>query len=201
MGQPGRQAAARRPKGTGPRALGQSRRGRRPGIPDLDEVIARLQSQARRFMPGGGGGGRGGNGRLLALLGIVAVAIWLGTGFYRVQPDEQGVVLRFGAFRGYTYPGLQYHIPWPVEEVLTPAVTRVNRIEVGVRSPARPKPGHPLPRRGRRAGSPGRGADADRRREHHRHQLLGVLARQGRRRLPVQHAQPGRDHAAPPRKA
>ena len=105
-----------------------------PGIPDLDEVIARLQMQARRFVPGGRG--TGGNGRLIALLGLVAVAIWLATGFYRVQPDERGVVLRFGAFSGYTDPGLRYHIPWPVEEVLTPAVTRVNRIEVGVRNPS-----------------------------------------------------------------
>ncbi len=64
-------------------------------------------------MPGGGSGR--GNGRLLALLGLVVVAIWLASGFYRVQPDEQGVVLRFGAFRGYTYPGLRYHMPWPVE--------------------------------------------------------------------------------------
>jgi membrane protease subunit HflK len=51
-----------------------------------------------------------------------------------VQPDEQGVVLRFGAFTRLTLPGLNYHIPWPVETVATPAVTRVNRIEVGYRS-------------------------------------------------------------------
>ncbi|GAC1343329.1 MAG: FtsH protease activity modulator HflK [Acetobacteraceae bacterium] len=105
-----------------------------PGIPDLDEIIARLQQQARRFVPGGGAGR--GNGRLIALLGLIAVAIWLASGFYRVQPDQQGVVLRFGAFQGYTYPGLRYHIPWPVEQALTPAVTRINRVEVGVRNPA-----------------------------------------------------------------
>ena len=106
-----------------------------PNLPDLDDIIARLQTQARRFVPGGGGAGARGNGRLLALLGLVAVAIWLASGFYRVQPDEQGVVLRFGAFRGYTYPGLRYHIPWPVESAVTPAVTRINRIEVGIRNP------------------------------------------------------------------
>ena len=111
--------------------------GRGPGgpgnIPDLDEVIARLQAQARRFVPGGPGGWRS-NGRLLGLLALVAAAIWLASGFYRVQPDQQGVVLRFGAFYGYTYPGLRYHIPWPVEQALTPAVTRINRIEIGVRT-------------------------------------------------------------------
>ncbi len=106
-----------------------------PGLPDLDEVIARMQAQARRFVPGGPGGFRS-NGRLLALIGLVGAAIWLASGFYRVQPDQQGVVLRFGAFHGYTYPGLRYHIPWPVEQALTPAVTRINRIEVGVRNGA-----------------------------------------------------------------
>ncbi len=131
-GNPGGKPPPGGPKGPDRGPWGGRGQGGGPGIPDLDEVIARLQTQARRFVPGGGGGG---SGRLIALLGIVAVAIWLGTGFYRVQPDEQGVVLRFGAFHGYTYPGLRYHIPWPVEEVLTPAVTRVNRIEVGFRSP------------------------------------------------------------------
>src|SRR5947209_246905 len=108
-----------------------------PHLPDLDELIQRMQQQARRFVPGGRGGGLGrrGNGRLLGLIALVALAIWIASGFYRVQPDEQGVVLRFGAFDGYTYPGLRYHLPWPIEQALTPSVTRVNRIEVGVRSP------------------------------------------------------------------
>ena len=106
------------------------------GLPDLDELIARMQDKARRFVPGGPGGGLGGmrgNGRLLSILGLVALAIWLASGFYRVQPDEQGVVLRFGAFQRTTLPGLNYHMPWPVEQALTPAVTRINRVEVGFR--------------------------------------------------------------------
>ena len=49
-------------------------------------------------------------------------------------PDEQGVVLRFGKFTSTTQPGLNYHIPYPVETVLTPKVTKVNRIDVGFRS-------------------------------------------------------------------
>jgi len=51
-----------------------------------------------------------------------------------VLPDEQGVVLRFGKFVSTTQPGLNYHIPYPVETVLTPKVTKVNRIDVGFRS-------------------------------------------------------------------
>ena len=121
------------------------------GLPDLDELIARMQDKARRFVPGGGGpGGLGfgrGNGRLLAVLALVAAAIWLASGFYRVQPDEQGVVLRFGAFDGRTTaPGLNYHLPWPVETVLTPSVTTTNSVEIGFRSNA----GDPSRQRGGR---------------------------------------------------
>ena len=111
--------------------------GNNGGLPDLDAIVARLQDQVRRFVPGGPGGpglrGGRGNGRLLSLLALAAAAIWLASGFYRVQPDQQGVVLRFGAFQRTTLPGLNYHLPWPVEQALTPAVTRINRAEIGFR--------------------------------------------------------------------
>jgi membrane protease subunit HflK len=53
-----------------------------------------------------------------------------------VLPDEQGVVLRFGKFVNTTQPGLNYHFPYPIETVLTPKVTKVNRMDVGFRSGA-----------------------------------------------------------------
>ena len=62
------------------------------------------------------------------------VVVWAFSGLYRVLPDEQGVVLRFGKFVSTTQPGLNYHIPYPVETALTPKVTKVNRIDVGFRS-------------------------------------------------------------------
>jgi membrane protease subunit HflK len=85
---------------------------------------------------GGGGGAAGGGRGMLGLLLVVVgvVALWLASGFYRVQPDEQGVVLRFGAFTSTTPPGLQWHLPWPIETVMTPGVTRINRVEIGYRS-------------------------------------------------------------------
>ena len=107
--------------------------------PDLDELIAKVQSMFRGAMPGGGGGTRMpsllGGGRGLAIAAALAGIVWLGSGFYRVQPDEQGVVLRFGAVNRSALPGLNYHVPWPVERVLRPAVTRINRVEVGFTSP------------------------------------------------------------------
>ncbi len=113
--------------------------GGRPGgpgpLPDLDALIARLQAFIRSFLGGGRGSrSRFTGGRGLALIALAVVALWLASGIYRVEPDEQGVVLRFGAFDRTTLPGLNYHIPWPVERVLTPAVTRINRIEIGFRS-------------------------------------------------------------------
>ncbi|MBO1076254.1 FtsH protease activity modulator HflK [Roseomonas marmotae] len=109
--------------------------GRGPGGgsgPDLDDAIRQAQAALRRILPGGG---RGGNGKWIGL-GIVAlIAVWAASGIYRVQPDEQGVVMRFGAFNRTTQPGLNYRIPWPVESVTTPRVTRINRIDIGFRAP------------------------------------------------------------------
>ncbi len=111
--------------------------GQRPGgpgpLPDLDALIARLQAFIRSLL-GGGPRGRFTGGRGLALLGIGVVALWLLSGFYRVETDEVGVVLRFGAYSALTKPGLNYHLPWPIEHVLTPPVTRINRIEIGFQS-------------------------------------------------------------------
>ena len=66
-----------------------------------------------------------------ALLGGLALAIWLSTGFYKVQPDEQGVVLRFGAWVGTTTSGLHFHLPWPIESVLFPKITQIRQMQLG----------------------------------------------------------------------
>jgi membrane protease subunit HflK len=93
--------------------------------PDLDDVIRQAQDAVRRFLP------RNSGGKGLAILGVVLAGVWAASGFYRVDPDEQGVVMRFGAFHRTAPPGLNYHIPWPVESVTTPRVTRINRVDVG----------------------------------------------------------------------
>jgi len=67
----------------------------------------------------------------------------LASGFYRVQPDEQGVVLRFGQWVKTTNPGLNWRLPSPIESVLTPKVTRINSLDIGFRSAptsVRPRP-------------------------------------------------------------
>ena len=70
-----------------------------------------------------------------ALVGVAIVA-WLSTAFYRVQPDEKGVVLRFGKWVDTTGPGLHVHLPYPVDTVLLPKVTQVKQIQLGVGGPS-----------------------------------------------------------------
>ena len=73
------------------------------------------------------------NFRLLPLLGA-ALALWLFTGTYMVGPDEIGVVRTFGKYTRVAQSGLNYHFPYPIEQVNTPAVTEVKRIEIGFRT-------------------------------------------------------------------
>ena len=103
-------------------------------LPDLDALIARLQALVRSFLGRGRGGSRFTGGRGLSLLGLGVVVLWLASGFYLVEPDELGVVMRFGAYSYRTDPGLHWHLPWPIEHALLPAVTRINRTEIGYRS-------------------------------------------------------------------
>jgi modulator of FtsH protease HflK len=116
-GRPG--GGGRGPWGHGP-AGGGSR-------PDLEELLKRGQDRLRSVLPGNLRGGG------VAVAGLIAVAVWLASGIYVVDPDEQGVVLRFGAFVGRTTPGINYHLPWPVESVSTPKVTRENQLNIGYR--------------------------------------------------------------------
>ncbi|MFX8758817.1 SPFH domain-containing protein, partial [Acinetobacter baumannii] len=52
-------------------------------------------------------------------------------GIYKVQPDEQGVVLRFGRWVATAEPGLHYHLPAPIETVILPKVTKINQVQLG----------------------------------------------------------------------
>ncbi|NDV18057.1 FtsH protease activity modulator HflK [Pseudodesulfovibrio sp. JC047] len=64
----------------------------------------------------------------------ILIVLWIASGFYIVEPDEVGVVKQFGQFNRITTAGPNYHVPFPVESVLTPKVTQIRRIEFGFRS-------------------------------------------------------------------
>ncbi|MDH5750190.1 MAG: FtsH protease activity modulator HflK [Rhodospirillales bacterium] len=99
-----------------------------PQPPDIEELLRSTQEKMKRFMPGGVGSSRG-----IALAIVAALALWLASGFYRVEPGEQGVTLLFGKLYNVTNPGLNYFLPAPIGEVLTPNVDRTNVINIGFR--------------------------------------------------------------------
>ena len=109
------------PWGSGPQSSG-------PKPPDLEEMLRRGQDKLRGVLPGGNLGGKG-----FALLALAAVVLWGFSGFFRVEPDELGVVLRFGKDVREVQPGLNYHLPYPIETVLTPKALRINKIDIGMR--------------------------------------------------------------------
>lgn len=124
--------------GGGPWGGGGGGGGNQP--PDLDEILRRGQDKMKRVMggggrgPGSGGGGLGGGvpRSFLFVIGTVLLLAAAFNGFfYRVNPDEQGVVLRFGKLDRWDDPGLHFRLPPPIEEVLTPKVTQQRTTEVG----------------------------------------------------------------------
>ena len=107
--------------------------------PSPDNSSVDMEDLAKKFQDGiknifGGSSKTPEAKKPIALFIICAIAIWALSGFYRVDADEQGVVLRFGKYTNMTQPGLNYHLPFPIESVMTPKVTRVNRVDVGFRS-------------------------------------------------------------------
>ena len=104
--------------------------GKGPTPPDIDKIIREIQEKIKKFLPGGSSS----SGKQVVLVLLILGFFWIASGLYRVGPDEQGVVLRFGKFVKTTQPGLHYHIPLPIETVQTPKVTKVNRIDIGFRS-------------------------------------------------------------------
>jgi len=120
-GGPWGSGGGRGPWGSGPQSSG-------PKPPDLEEMLRRGQDRLRRFLPGGSMGSRG-----FLLLAVAAIALWGLSGFFKVEPDELGVVLRFGKEVREVQPGLNYHLPYPIETALTPKALRVNKIDIGMR--------------------------------------------------------------------
>jgi modulator of FtsH protease HflK len=106
---------------------------RRPGPPprgpDLNELLSRLRQEAERLLRGPGGR----NIRAPAIWAIVALVVlgWLLTGVFVVQPNEEGVITRFGVYSRSVEPGLHYHLPAPIEAAQLVSVTNQNKTVIG----------------------------------------------------------------------
>ncbi len=101
--------------------------GRQP--PDIEDMLRKGQERVKAILPGGGGF----SPKIIMLLVAFAIVAWLLTGFYRVQPGQQGVALVFGKVWKTTPPGLDINFPAPLGEVLTPQVDLSRRVDVGFR--------------------------------------------------------------------
>jgi membrane protease subunit HflK len=108
------------PWGSGPQPVG-------PRPPDLEDLLRRGQDRLQQLLPGGYFSGLG-----VAVILAGALVIWGMSGFYRVQSEELGIVLRFGKYVRDAQPGLNYHLPYPIETVLLPKALRVSPISIGM---------------------------------------------------------------------
>ncbi len=97
--------------------------GNRPnqGPNDLDEALRNLQRKLSAMFGGKGGDGDGGGGSAamrgfgFATVVLVLLAVWAMTGLYKVDAAERAVVTRFGQFVRTSTPGMNIHLPWPIE--------------------------------------------------------------------------------------
>ncbi len=103
---------------------------RRP--PDMEDVIRKGQERLRNLMPGGFGSFKG-----IVLIALAAVVIWLLTGFFRVQPNQQAIQLVFGKpYGGPVASGLHYNLPSPIGSVVVVNVQDQRRTVIGSRNAA-----------------------------------------------------------------
>ena len=127
------------------RARGQRPQGSNQGPPDLDELWRDFNRKLGGLLGGkGGGGNRGGSGGTpgfnpspksagigAGLIALVALLIWLGTGFFIVQEGQQSVITRFGKYSQTVGAGFRWRLPYPVERHETVAVTQLRSLDIG----------------------------------------------------------------------
>jgi membrane protease subunit HflK len=108
---------------------------------DFEDLLKKGQEKLTRLFRkrqfnGGSGGGFPDFTNKKTIIVIIASAfvIWLASGFYTIQPDEEGVVTTLGKYSRTSGPGLNYKLPSPIEKVTKISVTRVNKEEIGFRS-------------------------------------------------------------------
>jgi len=109
------------PWGSGPQSGGST-------PPDLEDLLRRSQDKLKNLLPGGGMGSTG-----FFLLGVAAIVLWMFSGFFRVDSQELGAVLRFGKHVRDATPGLNYHLPYPIETVRLAPALRVIKTDIGMR--------------------------------------------------------------------
>ncbi len=113
------------------------------GPPDLEELLRKLNAKIAALMGGKNARGNANNGAPMppsgsikggvGLVAIIALLIWLATGFYIVDASQRGVVLRFGKQVETTEAGPRWHFPYPIETVEMVNLSQVRTMEIGYR--------------------------------------------------------------------
>ncbi len=119
---------------------------RNDGPPDLDELWRDFNRKLSGLFGGKGGGPSRGDdnspggpfqpdmksaGIGVGLIAVVALLIWLGSGFFIVQEGNQAVVTTFGKYSHTKDAGFQWRFPYPVQAHEIVPVTQLQSVEVG----------------------------------------------------------------------
>ncbi len=91
--------------------------------PDIDSLLKKSQENIKKIFASGGNAN---NNKLLIGAAGALFALWALTGIYTVQQDEEAAVLRFGKWVRTAEPGLNYHLPIPIETAIVRNVTSIN---------------------------------------------------------------------------
>ncbi|MBC7940643.1 MAG: protease modulator HflK, partial [Chitinophagaceae bacterium] len=123
--------------------------GRNDGPPDLDELWRDFNRKLSGLFGGKGGGRPSGDDRSgggggpsfqpdmksagigAALIGVVALLVWLGSGFFIVQEGQQAVVTSFGKYSHTSDAGFQWRFPYPIQAHEMVSVSQLQSVEVG----------------------------------------------------------------------
>lgn len=98
----------------------------RSNVPDIDALLQKAKGNFNF------GNNQGGEGKVIVVGLAVVAALWLASGFYRVLPNENAVIQRFGELnRTQTQSGMGYRMPWPIESLTKVNVTEDRRLTIG----------------------------------------------------------------------
>lgn len=117
----------------GPWGQRPSGSGRLPENDNIDDVIKKSKEKIHNLFNGNNGGDLD-NKKLFLLIAVAFFILWLSSGFYIVQEGSRGVEMRFGAYHDTKTPGLNYHLPYPIDTVVNVTIDAIRSEEIGFRS-------------------------------------------------------------------
>ena len=108
----------------------KSSNGKKSNEPNVEDLLSQSQDFFKKLF-GNGGGKKPQNENpvsksLFGIIILVIISIWLASGIFKINPDQNGLVLLFGKYHKIAEPGLNYHIPYPLGRVIKRSVSKIN---------------------------------------------------------------------------